>query len=730
MDTEERTHIESLLQIHWAYLRDLELKAAKYGELNVPTHITMQIGEYRQKIAELAGHLSKLLPRHNLPPRDYEQFVGRQQELAEVRRLLSPRSRAVVVTVDGIGGIGKSALALESAYAFHDQYAQLPAIERFEAIVWISAKRSYLTAGGILERHQAFRTLDDLYAAIAQVLDYPAITRVKAEEQRAIVEGVLREHRTLLILDNLETVDNEQLLSFLRELPDPTKAIVTTRHRIDIAYPVRLAGMPHEDALKLITQEAERKRVSLSTTHQESLWQRTGGVPLAIVWSIGLMNLGGSVESVLHRLESGQSDIARFCFEEGVAEIRSKHKEAHRLLLTLSLFSVDASREALGIIAGFGEDTFGRDLGLEQLQRLSLVNKEEDRFSLLPLTHSFVLSESTRFGKWLNRARARWQVYFHTLVEDNGGWSDNWRGHDLIERELENIIAVIEYFVNHLKYHRSGDDSITIDISSLESAKMIVSFISDVTRTCRLRGYWNECENLHRTAIRIGRAINDTGSIGWSCYDLSRISYYRGDKDAEKRWALEVHLEWMRGDHKEWMCHADRLLGLVALHNGEFEEATQLLNKALNDYRRLKADGSPEDFVESLGYLAEQQSDYPRARSLYQQAVDLCRQRNNSLDLAANLLNLGRVELAILDVVAAKDAFEESLKLARESGRIEVIAQGLYHIASLETMQSNHRSGIDNVHQALDLFRRLGMKREQADAEALLAKLSEESQTD
>jgi tetratricopeptide (TPR) repeat protein len=226
-------------------------------------------------------------------------------------------------------------------------------------------------------------------------------------------------------------------------------------------------------------------------------------------------------------------------------------------------------------------------------------------------------------------------------------------------------------------------------------------------------------------AIKIGRAINDTRSIGWSCYDLSRISYYRGDKEAEKRWALEVHLEWTRGDHSKWICHADRLLGIVALHNGEFEEATRLLNKAYNDFVSLDADGSPEDFVESLGYLAEQQSDYPRARSLYQQAVDICRNRNNSLDLAVNLLNLGRIELAVLDVVAAKDALEESLKLAREAGRTEIIAQALYHIASWKHIQGKH-SGIDDVNEALDRFRRLGMKREQAEAEALLAKLTEE----
>jgi len=112
MDEEERAHNESLLHIYTGHLRQLELMAAKYGDLAVPSHVTLEIAEYRQKIAELEARLrspssrSAEGPRHNLPSRDYEQFIGRQQELAEVRRLLGPRSRAFVITIDGIGGIG------------------------------------------------------------------------------------------------------------------------------------------------------------------------------------------------------------------------------------------------------------------------------------------------------------------------------------------------------------------------------------------------------------------------------------------------------------------------------------------------------------------------------------------------------------------------------------------------------------------------------------------------
>ena len=48
--------------------------------------------------------------------------------------------------------------------------------------------------------------------------------------------------------------------------------------------------------------------------------------------------------------------------------------------MALSLFATDASREALGIVAGLRDDEFGRDLGLENLLGLSLINKEGERF--------------------------------------------------------------------------------------------------------------------------------------------------------------------------------------------------------------------------------------------------------------------------------------------------------------------------------------------------------------
>jgi hypothetical protein len=66
-------------------------------------------------IQELFPHEAQTIPlvSNNLPGRPCEQFVGREKELAELQRFLSRRYRLGVICLNGIAGIGKTALALE-----------------------------------------------------------------------------------------------------------------------------------------------------------------------------------------------------------------------------------------------------------------------------------------------------------------------------------------------------------------------------------------------------------------------------------------------------------------------------------------------------------------------------------------------------------------------------------------------------------------------------------------
>lgn len=83
--------------------------------------------------------------QHNLPSADYDEtgLVGREEA---VEGLLSDikKGRERVITLLGEGGIGKSALALETAYRLLDDEET-----SFELILWVSLKTERLTAYGI-----------------------------------------------------------------------------------------------------------------------------------------------------------------------------------------------------------------------------------------------------------------------------------------------------------------------------------------------------------------------------------------------------------------------------------------------------------------------------------------------------------------------------------------------------------------------------------------------------
>ena len=128
----------------------LEEQAAGYTILTIPTHLKIQLEEKRKEVASLKARLSQLEGRRpaTLPdnlPRRPEIFVGREEEVRRCLGALSPDERGWGVTIDGIGGIGKTALTLEVAHQAKERAG-------FDAYLFASAKTSRLTADGVQER--------------------------------------------------------------------------------------------------------------------------------------------------------------------------------------------------------------------------------------------------------------------------------------------------------------------------------------------------------------------------------------------------------------------------------------------------------------------------------------------------------------------------------------------------------------------------------------------------
>ncbi|WP_406859734.1 AAA family ATPase [Streptomyces sp. HUAS MG47] len=216
--------------------------------------------------------------RSNLPA-ELNRFVGRAGEQDGLRRLLEEFR---LVTVVGMGGVGKSRLALRCAAATEKRYVD----------------------GVRLAELSALRDPAVLEHALAEAL---GLTDHTVRSPREMLAEHLAERRLLLVVDGFEHLV-EECAPLLRELlagaPGLTVLAVGRRPlRVDGEAVFTLAPMSDEDAVELF--EARAAGAGAPGAPGEAvreLCRRLDGIPLALELAAGRLPLL-TVEQVLHRLD-------------------------------------------------------------------------------------------------------------------------------------------------------------------------------------------------------------------------------------------------------------------------------------------------------------------------------------------------------------------------------------------------------------------------------------------
>ena len=664
---------------------------------------------FNRKTGVLPMQPTKLRFYHNLPQPNYGRFVGRESELAKVVRILRPypHSQYPLVTIDGIGGIGKTVLALETAHRYWRHYDRIPLTERFDAIIWTSAKQAILTAEGIVPRSHVLRTLDEIYETIAVTLQREDIIRSSSETKAEKIRHALTQQRTLLIVDNLETVDDETVMDFLRELPAPTKAIVTTRHRLDVAYPVRLVGMPWKNAKKLMAQECEKKGVTLSNDEAHHLYKRTAGVPLAIVWSIAQIGLGHTTKTVLTRLGEPNTDIAHFCFEASVLSIRGI--SANKLLMALSLFATDASRHALGQVTGLLE--LDRDDGLVVLEKLSLVNKSEERFSLLPLTKKYVVTQLKEQSELEAELQLKMIDYFLTLSGKLEG--SGWRLYPILDKDVKNIQLVMEWAYQWQMWQEFGE------------------FVNNLSNFLHKRGLWHELVEYAEMAVELGEKIGNKRII--MNQKLFGLGWIKAIRFREFEAALKSTQEGkeiaVRLQDKQAMASALRTEGVIYKELGQYKKARELFQNSLEICKRSKIILWE---IRVLGSLCENESkagNLNDALSYCSRALQKSKETAETEQIAINLRRKSDIFQRMGRFKQARSEVTEALKMFEQMNVASAAARCLLILAEVEGSLGRIDEAKKLADQAYKISVQLNLTHRLERAKALLKALSQEADT-
>ena len=590
-------------------------------------------------------------------PRQLTSFVGREREMAEVKRLLSA---ATLVTLTGSGGAGKTRLALQVAADLLDQY---------QDGVWL-AELAALSDPVLVPK------------TVASALNAPE------QPGRALTEtlvDVLRSKTLLLVLDNCEHLLTAcaQLVQVLLGACPGLRVVATSREPLGIpgeviwrvpslSAPASNASSPLEqliqyEAIQLFVDRAALVSPGFRLKRDNAVLvaqvvQRLDGIPLAIelaaarVNSLPLATIAARLDDRFRLLAGSRTGLHRHQTLRATLDWSYEllGKQERSLLGRLSVFAGGFTLEAAEkVCAGDGIETNDvLDLLTHLVDKSLVVFDERDglaRYRLLESLRQYA-RDRLQESEGADDLRRRHRDWYLALVDQIHPELSRGQRSERLETEHDNLRAALEWSMAR------GD-----------AAEEGLRLAAALWRFWELHEHFTEGRRwlegfLDRSpaappSLR-GAALNGAGILAYRQGDYGHVS----TRCAE---ALAICEE--AGD-KRGTAQALHFLAHLLQVNGDYSRATEMMERSVALYREADDMAGMANSVDCLGEIARSRGDYGAAAALTMEALALYTKNGNVRGRAHTLHNLAYITLRQGDPNRARALFQESLGLAWEQG--------------------------------------------------------------
>ncbi len=648
---------------------------------------------------------------HNLPPRG--EFIGRDAEKAQVHQALQSRTR--IVSIDGIGGIGKTALALEVAYeCLVASRGDIPTdgIATFDGFIWTTARDRELD-------------LNDVLDAVARILEYPGIAQKPLAERQSAVRKLFRTQPYLLVVDSFEMIADEGVRDFLLNLPEPSRALITTRRRdLTEAWMISLEDLKEAEALALIRSEGQRLGLpALERADDRALlplYRSTQGAPLAIKWAVGqIRQRGQSLDSVLVALRKARADIFESIFAHSWELLSA---DARRVIAVMPLFAGSASRTAIEAVSDVHnsllDDALGQLVGMSLVDVTDELEMERRRYSIHPLTRAYAgqAGEAEHTAQFVQDAFERMLTYYRQLVAPPAElrvgvpyWDGlrNYANIQSLEQEWPNLSHLIRRALD------TGRDAVALDM------------FLPVVHLLNALGQWDERLELGLEVCQAANRLGDS-SEAWLWIDAVGWIYLQRRQFMDCNDALTAGRSIARQfDLADAMLQADAFEARLYHLRGDVAAARRKIEETLEpiDLDWVLEHGSPVHQIvvsralAAAGHLSWWEEDYAQARERIECELKL----RDALgeNVAPILARLGYISLKLNDMASA----ERSLERATVNAGPKDVALINYSLALIAERKRDWQETRRLCELALEQYTRLGMEGEVRACNDLLARL-------
>ena len=622
-------------------------------------------------------------------------LVGRDPELGDIAALLA-REECRLLTLTGPGGIGKTRLALQTAFEQQRNDVFKDGV-RFVPLESLSAA-------------------NQLPHAIAHALD---IALGQGEPLSQLARAVAT-RQLLLVLDNFEhLIEASPFVAALLTACPNLKMLVTSRERLSIVaehvLPVEGLSLPPEsvtdpqaaqccDAVRLLLQRAKRVQPAFTLTAENledalSVCRLVAGNPLGIElaaeWlrALPLEEIAAEIVRNTDFLSSSNRDMSlrhqslRTVFEHSWRLLTPPEQRA---LSCLAVFRGGFRKEAASAVA---DVTY--PLLASLLDKSMLRVSPNGRFDRHPLLHQYMaekLAEDRAQEAESQRRHGRYYLAWLAQQEKALNGARQREAFQRIEEELENLRSawrwavsagevtllaggafLLARFFDERARPKEGVEAFALALTALdereESHRVALGRVLSSQAWLYLQlGRFSEAEGLTRRGLARSRAAGDDEGVGWGLQTLATVAYNLGAYDDAEAYFSEL------------LRHAEAQRNLARIAHA----------------------------LGRLGFVEQARGDYTAAKAHYQAALKLNRTLANHNSTVTQLLNLGALELNTGHTLKAQQRFQEGLALARAQDYQKPIPVLLHNLANVACKLGNHEQARTLALEALVMVQRSG----------------------
>jgi predicted ATPase/class 3 adenylate cyclase len=645
-------------------------------------------------------------------PLQLTSFIGREDEIENVKSLLDVHRLATLV---GTGGVGKTRLALQVG-------ADL--LDRYEDGVW-------------------FVELAPLSDGTLIVSELAPLFGVQGTDDRPLVEALvaaLRSKHALLIIDNCEHLVDpaaEIIEKILRACPN-IRVLATSREALKIAGETvhRVASLKEDAAVELFSERANAATDSFSLTPQNrptvaKICRRLDGIALAIELAAARVR-AVDVDELFTRLDE------RFRILTGGSRTALPRQQTMRALIDWSYDLLAPAEQALlrrvAVFAGgwtldaasgvcADEDVQAWDI-LDQLTSLvdkSLVVADMNeavagsaklRYRLLESTRQYAAEKLAASGE-RERLRRRHAEYFAQVARRSGAsWSTTptrtWIAP--LDIEIDNLRSALDWALAEKQDPEIGGVLASelwpfwFELGmSAEGLRYIEAALEreDALSKPTLAQLWyahSVCLNAlfakaRDSAVRAKQYYQELGDIAGTMRAQIRhgetLTRLRLPDEAVGELTEALKFFSDTGDRR-WANYALSSLSRNALWRGDVQLARDRSAQVLIEAR---SQGDDRLTSVSLNNLAEREfsiGNVGRAIELARESLAHDRNRKDAAALGFGLINLAAYLLSQGELDEARNLAHEGLRRASDVQNSVLIACAIQHLASIAAIRKDY----------------------------------------